>query len=512
MLSKLVSTVEKLEGGLKEADKRTETMQAELSKAGKRTEEMQAELSKADRRANQLEIDLQEAKKRVLESEKRAAAAQGDAVRRVAQMEATLMNHKVTGTSSQATAEKDRPQPVGQAVPLLGSLPQEENSDVGSPAPGEAVDGEMTGSGSDVAMEELPASKKKAKKSSRREWHAKNQRSGSSSRRTNVSDESDDETPGPRFRARKGGGGPRLQLNQINTTDEQGHQVEAGQDKVMTEEGGGEIESDHGILTAAARKEDTHAVSAFEDDQSESALEPTLQPLRPSWSNLHGAWNRALAYKFTVYMLHQVGQPAYLTAEIKDAFLDRLKRLRRLIRQHCPQEDESPEAMKQRIDRTQADVAKRARVTTRRSTLNNSRLLIAEEERDDEGEREAWRKIGDCVQKLTAAGMSSDDSDEDGTRTVRKMPWRSPEVARLLITVDGDANRKGLFGASRPGNPGKPRKRRHNAGNSRRNAVPGLPINFYNEAWLETLRDSNRAELGPQDEFEIPDLSLSHNA
>lgn len=72
------------------------------------------------------------------------------------------------------------------------------------------------------------------------------------------------------------------------------------------------------------------------------------------------------------------------------------------------------------------------------------------------------------------------------------------------MTVDGDANRRGLFGAGRPGNPGKPRKRRAAAGDSRRTAIPGLPINFYNETWLASLRNRDRAELEVKETLEIP--------
>ena len=137
--------------------------------------------------------------------------------------------------------------------------------------------------------------------------------------------------------------------------------------------------------------------------------------------------------------------------------------------------------------------------------------MVVEKDVDDEDEKQAWRKVGRCIKKLTVDGMSSDDSDGDDTRAVRKMPWRSPEITRLLM-ADADGNRRGLFGAARPGNPGKPRKRRPTAGSSRRNAVPGLPINFYSETWLASLRNRDRAELDPQDEFEIPSLSVINNA
>lgn len=111
------------------------------------------------------------------------------------------------------------------------------------------------------------------------------------------------------------------------------------------------------------------------------------------------------------------------------------------------------------------------------------------------------------MEKLSAAGMSSDDSDgEDNTRTVRKVVWRSRKILEVLKAVDRDANTLGRFGGARPGNPGKPRKRRATALTSRRNAIPGLPINFYDETWLSTLKDRERAELNAQKPFPIPEI------
>jgi hypothetical protein len=103
--------------------------------------------------------------------------------------------------------------------------------------------------------------------------------------------------------------------------------------------------------------------------------------------------------------------------------------------------------------------------------------------------------------------MSSDDSEDDGTQTVRKMPWRSPEILRLLKTVDNDANTQGLFSVGKPGKPGKPRKHRQNTGNTRRTVVPGLPINFYNKTWFASLSDRDQAELDVQQEFALPMLT-----
>jgi hypothetical protein len=96
------------------------------------------------------------------------------------------------------------------------------------------------------------------------------------------------------------------------------------------------IESDRDILTLPTHREDSKAVQAFENDESESALEPQLNPLHPSWSNPRPAWNRALAYCFTQYMVKHARSPAYLTAE--GVFMGCLERLCRLIKEHGPRE------------------------------------------------------------------------------------------------------------------------------------------------------------------------------
>jgi hypothetical protein len=89
-----------------------------------------------------------------------------------------------------------------------------------------------------------------------------------------------------------------------------------------------QIEDDRKILTVPAQKEDLGAIDVYEADWGNPILESSLVPLCLSWTKLHSAWNRALAYKFSQYMVARIGAPLYLTGEIKDAFLERLERLR----------------------------------------------------------------------------------------------------------------------------------------------------------------------------------------
>jgi hypothetical protein len=59
--------------------------------------------------------------------------------------------------------------------------------------------------------------------------------------------------------------------------------------------------------------------------------------------------------------------------------------------------------------------------------------------------------------------------------------------------VDGDHNTTNGYGNTRAGNA--PRKRVKGGGRSAREAVPGLPENFYDEAWLASLSNRDKRDL-----------------
>jgi hypothetical protein len=88
-------------------------------------------------------------------------------------------------------------------------------------------------------------------------------------------------------------------------------------------------------------------------------------------------------------------------------------------------------------------------------------------------------------------GMSSDESGEDdkgrNTYTINKSLWRDKEITRMLRFVDRDHNMTNAYGNTRGGNPPRVwilqgRKE------SMREAVPGLPKNFYDRTWYMGCR------------------------
>lgn len=99
---------------------------------------------------------------------------------------------------------------------------------------------------------------------------------------------------------------------------------------------------------------------------------------------------------------------------------------------------------------------------------------------------------------LHQEGMSSDESEQEGGLTtywVKTREWRSTELIKYLHQIDLDANGTNAYGKARPGNPQRVRRRRVNATLSYRRAVPGLPINFYDEVWYASLQNRDKTAL-----------------
>jgi hypothetical protein len=125
---------------------------------------------------------------------------------------------------------------------------------------------------------------------------------------------------------------------------------------------------------------------------------------------------------------------------------------------------------------------------------------------------QAWDNLYQVVDALGAQGMSSDESDDDETgRKVyipRKKVWRNKEITNLLRVIDRDRNTTNCYGNTRAGNP--PRHRLVREGrDSRREAPPGLPLNFYDRNWYDCLTNGEKKELGARGKTHIPDITTA---
>lgn len=106
-----------------------------------------------------------------------------------------------------------------------------------------------------------------------------------------------------------------------------------------------------------------------------------------------------------------------------------------------------------------------------------------------------WRATLYMVDKLTMAGMSSDESeiDQDGRAyyVVKRRAWRSTAVRARLEFIDSQMNKTSADGGIRPGNPPRKRLRIQGAPVSNRDPPTECPENYYSREFVTSL--SNRA-------------------
>ena len=116
-----------------------------------------------------------------------------------------------------------------------------------------------------------------------------------------------------------------------------------------------------------------------------------------------------------------------------------------------------------------------------------------------EGKQRLYGIIWIAYWRLGAGGMSSDESDldTDGRKVyfVKRVGWRPGVLTRRMMVIDWDRNVTTAYNNTNPGNPPRLRKRRNNATETARNALPGLPINFYDPDWYNRLTDRQKKEI-----------------
>jgi hypothetical protein len=120
------------------------------------------------------------------------------------------------------------------------------------------------------------------------------------------------------------------------------------------------------------------------------------------------------------------------------------------------------------------------------------------------------------VDKLAESdGMSGDETDHCGIRPIRgqrkffviRPEWRSKDVTKWLRAID-KVYVYHRFSKDGRASRGNWVRQRIDSGrlDSTRRAVPGLPKNFYDATWLESLSNAARVELRIQ-----PEISLRYS-
>ncbi|KAF8961278.1 hypothetical protein BDZ97DRAFT_1760015 [Flammula alnicola] len=243
---------------------------------------------------------------------------------------------------------------------------------------------------------------------------------------------------------------------------------------------------------------DETEVEAFENDEGPGPTPPYL----PDWFNIKGAWNHAL---LLLFMEEYAKQYTIENEEDQDViskmFMDRLFRLRKNIKHVKRRAGETNTQLSQRYLAMHARVLREQRRNSRRNETFETRSRITVQNRmAQRGEaKDSWEHLDSILETLGAGGMSSDESelDSDGRKVyyVKGMSWRRKTLTARMIIIDRDRNITTAYNNTRPGNPPRLRKRRNNPTDTARNALPGLPINFYDRNWYSQLTDRQKKEI-----------------
>jgi hypothetical protein len=115
---------------------------------------------------------------------------------------------------------------------------------------------------------------------------------------------------------------------------------------------------------------------SYENNQNN--LGPNLNPMLPNWDELDGKWNDQL-FKLFVVRCRDDGDADKLTTDedeydIHEMFMDRLQRLRNLIKRNGPKDNESTVAAGERLKVRKKQELKRQRHHSRRGEVSGNQV------------------------------------------------------------------------------------------------------------------------------------------
>lgn len=119
---------------------------------------------------------------------------------------------------------------------------------------------------------------------------------------------------------------------------------------------------------------------------------------------------------------------------------------------------------------------------------------------------EAWKFLFSLVETLGREGASSDESEAEdgkvGTKfgpkfcRVKERAWRAKWIDEYLVLIDSDRNVTNAYGNYRAGNRPRIRVRPARKISDSHWVPPGLPLNFYDEGWYNSLNLTQKKKLG----------------
>ncbi|KZT31397.1 hypothetical protein SISSUDRAFT_1067789 [Sistotremastrum suecicum HHB10207 ss-3] len=214
----------------------------------------------------------------------------------------------------------------------------------------------------------------------------------------------------------------------------------------------------------------------------------------------------------TVYVLYD--KPA-----IASIFKSKFDELRREWRKQSKAKalladfmDEDMAPVVRDIQARKSKKASQQRPNSRRTGFFNKRLkAVTRKISGDPDNAEAWRWLLSVLIDLGQEGMSSEESGKDDhgrpLYLIRERRWRSSELLDYLDAVDFWSMEE-QPGKVKQGNPGRARSRPIIARPSKRVAIGGLPSNFYNRVWLESLHPAEIRDLKMKPAIPFPSISI----
>src|SRR5271168_1400457 len=115
-------------------------------------------------------------------------------------------------------------------------------------------------------------------------------------------------------------------------------------------------------------------MAAYQKDQLEATQGPTLEPMSPNWSVMEGKWNERLFQLFVDYCKANGHKARVATEEleckVQELFMNRLTRLRNLIRMNQGKEGKEADATNNQLKMKNDKILQRQRHHSRRSQVN----------------------------------------------------------------------------------------------------------------------------------------------
>ncbi|KAF8871218.1 hypothetical protein BD779DRAFT_1478367 [Infundibulicybe gibba] len=235
-----------------------------------------------------------------------------------------------------------------------------------------------------------------------------------------------------------------------------------------------------------------------------------LEDPRFDWfTSFSSKWNDELLYLLAVDFLPKLKDTEAIKFEeewrdvdyIKDKIARKLMHTRCEYKDRAPPDPSSSESLAvktSRVKKNKERVHKQTRRNSRRSGTYERRKRIIKE-RLHENPR-FWRRAGELLSELGEEGMSSNETETEGSslmpKTVISAFWEAVECCgRVLSTVPGNSGFRIYTPHASSRNP-----------KERVCCVPNLPGNYYCDLWWRSLSKAKQSAVGKKPDQDLPPI------